>query len=208
VNARYHGEDRKLLVQANRNGFFYVLDRTNGKVLLGKKFLEQVTWASGIGADGRPQLLPPGELVCPEDATNWGATAYSPVTHLFYFMALEKCTVHLLPGSWNKEHPVEKPGKKYLRALDIETGRVVWEIPQIGPTDGKKWAGVMATAGGILFYGDPNGDFVAVDERNGKFLWHFPTNEIIKSSPMTYTVNGKQFVAIAAGPSIVSFGLP
>jgi len=70
VNARYHGEDRKLLVQANRNGFFYVLDRTNGKVLLGKKFLEQVTWASGIGADGRPQLLPPSELVCPEDATN------------------------------------------------------------------------------------------------------------------------------------------
>ena len=208
VNARYHGEDRKLLVQANRNGFFYVLDRTNGKVLLGKKFLEQVTWASGIGADGRPQLLPPGELVCPEDATNWGATAYSPVTRLFYFVALEKCTVHLLPGSWNKEHPVEKPGKKYLRALDIETGRVVWEIPQIGPTDGKKWAGVMATAGGILFYGDPNGDFVAVDERNGKVLWHFPTNEIIKSSPMTYTVNGKQFVAIAAGPSIVSFGLP
>jgi PQQ-dependent dehydrogenase (methanol/ethanol family) len=208
VNARYHGEDRKLLVQANRNGFFYVLDRTNGKVLLGKKFLEQVTWASGIGADGRPQLLPPGELVCPEDATNWGATAYSPVTRLFYFMALEKCTVHLLPGSWNKEHPVEKPGKKYLRALDIETGRVVWEIPQIGPTDGKKWAGVMATAGGVLFYGDPNGDFVAVDERDGKVLWHFPTNEIIKSSPMTYTVNGKQFVAIAAGPSIVSFGLP
>jgi PQQ-dependent dehydrogenase (methanol/ethanol family) len=208
VNTRYRGENRKLLIQANRNGFFYVLDRTNGKLLLAKKFVEQVTWASGIGADGRPQLLPPGELVCPEDATNWSATAYSPVTRLFYFMALEKCTVRLLPGNWSKEHPVEKPGKKYLRALDIETGRVVWEIPQIGPTDGKRWAGVLATAGGILFYGDPNGDLVAVDERDGKDLWHFPTNEIIKSSPMTYTVNGKQMVAIAAGPSIVSFGLP
>jgi PQQ-dependent dehydrogenase (methanol/ethanol family) len=208
VNARYRGQDRKLLVQANRNGFFYVLDRTNGKVLLAKKFVEQVTWASGIGADGRPQLLPPGELVCPEDATNWGAAAYSPVTRLYYLMALEKCSVRLLPGSWNKEHPVEKPGKKYLRALDIETGRVVWEIPQIGPTDGKKWAGVLDTAGGILFYGDPNGDFVAVDERDGKHLWNFPTNEIIKSSPITYTVNGKQFVAIAAGASIVSFSLP
>jgi alcohol dehydrogenase (cytochrome c) len=123
-------------------------------------------------------------------------------------MALEKCSVRLMPSNWNKEHPVEKPGKKYLRALDIETGRVVWEIPQIGPTDGKKWAGVMGTAGGILFYGDPNGDFVAVDERDGKALWNFPTNEIIKSSPMTYTVNGKQFVALAAGPSIVAFGLP
>jgi len=208
VNARYHGEDRKLLVQANRNGFFYVLDRRNGKVLLAKKFVEQVTWASGIGPDGRPQLLPPGELVCPEDATNWAATAYSPVTRLFYFMALEKCTVRRLPGKWNQEHPAEKPGKKYLRALDIENGRVVWEIPQIGPTDGKRWAGVLATAGGLVFYGDPNGDFVAVDERDGKDLWHFPTNEIIKSSPMTYTVNGKQFVAIGAGASIVAFGLP
>ena len=208
VNARYRGEDRKLLIQGNRNGFFYVLDRTNGKVLLGKKFVEQVTWASGIGPDGRPQLLPPGELVCPEDATNWGAAAWSPVTRLYYLMALEKCTVHLLPGNWAKEHPVERPGKKYLRALDIETGRVVWEVPQIGPTDGKKWAGVMATAGGILFYGDPNGDFVAVDERDGKDLWHFPTNEIIKSSPITYTAGGKQYVAIAAGPSIVAFALP
>jgi outer membrane protein assembly factor BamB len=146
--------------------------------------------------------------MCPEDATNWGAAAFSPVTRLYYIMALEKCTAHLIPGSWNKEHPKEKPGKKYLRALDIENGRVVWEIPQIGPTEGKRWAGVLVTAGGVLFYGDPNGDFVAVDERDGKPLWHFPTNEIIKASPMTYTVNGKQFVALAAGPSIVSFGLP
>jgi PQQ-dependent dehydrogenase (methanol/ethanol family) len=208
INTRYRGEDRKLLLQANRNGFFYVLDRTNGTVLLGKKFVEQVTWASGIGPDGRPQLLPPGEMVCPEDATNWGAAAYSPVTRLYYIMALEKCTVHLLPGNWNKAHPQEKPGKKYLRALDIETGRVVWEIPQIGPTEGKRWAGVLVTAGGILFYGDPNGDFTAVDERDGKNLWHFPTNEIIKASPITYTVNGQQFVAVAAGPSIMSFALP
>ena len=95
VNARYRGEDRKLLLHADRNGFFYVLDRTNGKVLLAKKFVEQVTWASGIGADGRPQLLPPSELVCPEDATNWDATAFSPVTRLYYLMALEKCTVRL-----------------------------------------------------------------------------------------------------------------
>jgi PQQ-dependent dehydrogenase (methanol/ethanol family) len=208
VDAHYHGQDRKLLLQANRNGFFYVLDRTNGKVLLGKKFVEQLTWASGIGSDGRPQLLPPSELVCPEDATNWEATAYSPVTRLYYIMAIEKCIVRLLPGSWNKDRPPDKPGKKYLRALDIETGRVVWEIPLIGPTDGKRFAGVLGTAGGILFYGDPTGDFVAVDEKDGKDLWHFPTNEIIKSSPMTYTVNGKQFVAVAAGPSIVCFGLP
>ena len=96
---------------------------------------------------------------------------------------------------------------KYLRALDIETGKVVWEKPQIGPTEGKRCAGVLATAGGLLFYGDPNGDFVALDERDGKTLWHFPANTENKASPMTFTVGGKQFIAIATGPNIVCFGL-
>ncbi len=208
IDTRYWGQDRKLLLHADRNGFFYVLDRTNGQLLLAKKFVQRLTWASGISPDGRPQLLPEGEVNCPEDATNWNATAFSPVTRLYYLMALEKCVVKLSPGSWKTEHPQEEPGKKYLRALDIETGKIVWEIPQIGPTEGKRNAGVLATAGAVLFYGDPNGDFVAVDERDGKPLWHFPTGQIIKASPMTYTVGGKQFVALAAGPNIMCFGLP
>jgi len=208
VDRRYQGEDRKLLLHADRNGFFYVLDRTNGKVLLGKQFIQRLTWAQGIAPDGRPQLLPEGEINCPEDATNWNATAFSPTTGLYYVMALEKCTVNLSPRNWKTGSPPEEPGKKYLRALDIETGRVVWEIPQIGPTEGKRMAGVLGTAGGVLFYGDPSGDFVAVDARDGKTLWHFPTNGINKASPMTYAVNGKQFVALAIGPNIVCFGLP
>ena len=85
---------------------------------------------------------------------------------------------------------------------------MVWEKPQIGPTASKHWAGVLDTAGGVLFYGDPNGDFVAVDERDGKTLWHFPTNEVIKASPITYTVGHEQFVALAVGSNIMSFGLP
>ncbi len=208
VNARYRGQDRKLLLHADRNGFFYVLDRTNGQILLAEKFVKRLTWASGIGPDGRPQLLPEGDVSCPENATNWNSTAFSPVTRLYYVMALEKCVVKLSPGSWKTEHPQEEPGKKYLRALDIESGKVVWEKPQIGPAEGKRNTGVLATAGGVVFYGDPNGDFVAVDERDGKILWHFPANGESKASPMTYAVGGKQFVALAVGPNIMCFGLP
>jgi PQQ-dependent dehydrogenase (methanol/ethanol family) len=208
IDTRYRGQDRKLMLFANRNGFFYVLDRTNGQVLLARPFINRLTWASGIGPDGRPQLLPESDIFCPEDATNWNATAFSPVTHLYYVMALEKCVVKLAPGSWKKEPPKEEPGMKILRALDIESGKVVWEKPQIGPVEGKRCAGVLATAGGLLFYGDPSGDFVALDERDGKTLWHFPTNGENKASPMTFMVGGKQFIALAIGPNIVCFGLP
>jgi len=208
VDTRYRGEDRKLLLLANRNGFFYVLDRTNGHVLLAKPFVKHLTWASGIGADGRPELLTEGELSCPETAANWNSTAFSPVTRLFYVVATEKCVAPVSPGSRKSNHSKEEPGKKYLRALDIESGKIVWEQPQIGITEGKREAGVLATAGGLLFYGDPSGDFEALDEQDGKTLWHFPANGIHKASPMTYAIGDKQFVAVAIGASIVCFGLP
>lgn len=207
VDTRYHGQDRKLMLFANRNGFFYVLDRTNGKVLLAKPFVKKLTWASGIGADGRPQLQKEGDLSCPDTATNWNATAFSPKTRLYYVVALEKCTANPSGENWKKGAPREEPGKKYLRALDIDTGNIVWEVPQVGPAEGKREAGVLATAGGLLFYGDPPGDFVAMDERNGKPLWHFPAGSENKTSAMTYLVGGKQFVAIVIGPNIICFGL-
>jgi glucose dehydrogenase len=208
VDTEYRGAARKLLLHADRNGFFYVLDRTNGQILLAEKFVKQLTWASGIGPDGRPQLLPEDEVSCPESATNWNSTAFSPGTRLYYVMALEKCVARLSPRGRKTGPPQEDVGKKYLRALDIETGKIVWEKPQIGPTRGKRNSGVLATAGGILLYGDPSGDFVAVDERDGKTLWHFPTNGENKASPMTYRVGGKQFVALAVGSNIMCFGLP
>jgi PQQ-dependent dehydrogenase (methanol/ethanol family) len=208
VDARYHGEDRKLLLFANRNGFFYVLDRTNGQVLLANPFVSKVTWARAIGADGRPQLSVEGDVTCPETAANWNATAFSPATGLYYVMALEKCVRKVSARRSATEQPHEEPGKKYLRALDIESGKIVWEMPQIGPADGKRCAGVLATAGGLLFYGDPNGDFVALDDRNGKPLWHFPAGGENKASPMTYLAGSKQFIAVAIGPNIVCFGLP
>ncbi|MGH9327159.1 MAG: PQQ-binding-like beta-propeller repeat protein [Terriglobia bacterium] len=205
VDTRYQGQNRKLLIHADRNGFFYVLDRTNGHVLLAKPFVRE-NWASGIGADGRPELLPQDGVVCPEAGTNWNSTAFSPVTRLYYVMALEKCDVKLSSGNQAAAHA--KPAKKYLRALAIDSGKLVWQIPQFGPVEGKRDAGVLATAGGLLFYGDPTGDIVAVDERDGKTLWRFPTDGETKASPMTYTANGKQFIALAVGPNVLCFGLP
>jgi PQQ-dependent dehydrogenase (methanol/ethanol family) len=208
VDARYQGQERKLLLHADKNGFFYVLDRTNGHVLLGSPFV-RMTWASGIGPDGRPQLLPQTELLCPGSyGANWNGTAYNPETGLYYLVALEKCEVRLSAGSWKQKQQKEEPAKKYLMALDIDTGKVVWKVHELGPPEGKREAGVLATAGGLLFYGDPSGNVVAVDARDGKTLWRFPTNGENKTSSMTYTVNGKQYVALAVGPNILCFGLP
>ena len=100
----------------------------------------------------------------------------------------------------------DQTGQRFLRALHIETGEIVWEVPQPGPPRAKAWSGALATAGGLIFYGHPNGGFTAVDARNGKALWEFPTNVRMKAAPMTFTVAGKQYVAVAAGSNIICFG--
>ena len=144
------------------------------------------------------------------------STAYNPATRLFYVMALEKCNIYSKSSAWwepgksfygggTREVPGE-PGKKYLRAIELETGRMVWEYPQIGPAN--SWGGVLSTTGGLVFFGDESGAFAAVDAANGKLLWHFHTNQVWKASPMTYMVDGRQFVSVAAGSNILAFGLP
>jgi PQQ-dependent dehydrogenase (methanol/ethanol family) len=216
VNARYQGQDRKLLLQANRNGFFYVLDRSAGRVLLANKFVHELTWAKGVDSDGRPVLTDSyqpaaqGQTTCPQNATNWNAPAFSPRTRLFYVIALEACRFDKAPGSPKISRPemAENPAQNYLKAIDIDTGKIAWEIPQIGVVAPKTWPGVLATASGIVFYGDPNGAFAAVDDKRGKPLWHFTTNVPMKASPMTYSIDGNQYVATVAGPNIICFGLP
>jgi PQQ enzyme repeat/Cytochrome c len=96
----------------------------------------------------------------------------------------------------------------FARSCSNFNGKVIWQVPQFGPGGGKRDAGVLATAGGLIFYGDPTGDVVAVDERNGNTLWHFATSGENKASPMTYMVDGKQFVALAVRPNILCFSLP
>ena len=145
VDAPFHGRDRKLLLQADRNGFFYVLDRTNGELLLAKPFVRKLNWASGIGADGKPQVLPAnrpssaGTKTCPavRGATNWYSSAFSPVTKLFYFMAVEDCSVYRQShdGGYEGVRDPSDAGQRVLRAIDIETGNTSWEIPQFGSTE-------------------------------------------------------------------------
>lgn len=221
ANRPYRGRDRKLLIQANRNGFFYVFDRTSGELLLAERFVDRLNWAKGIGKDGRPILVPglepthDGTKVCPNvlGATNWPSMALNPDTGWFYLMTREACGIYRKPPSWNaREIPLE-PGQMFLRALDIETGKRVWEVPQIGRAD--SWGGVLS-AGGVIFFGEDSGVLGAVDAKTGKDLWHIQTNASAalgdghswRSSPMTFTAAGKQYLAFAAGPNILCFGLP
>jgi len=224
IDAEFHGRPRKLLVQANRNGFFYVLDRVTGEFLLGQPFVHKLTWASGIGPDGRPKLLPnsdptvEGTKACPSvvGGTNWMSTAYNPATGLFYVMAQESCNIYTKSSSWwepgksfygggTRRVPGEIP-EKFLRAIDIQTGKIVWELPQIG--GGSGWGGVVSTAGGLVFFCDDSGAFAAADAKSGKPLWNFHTNQSWHASPMTYAIDGKQYLAVAAGSNIIAFALP
>jgi len=248
VDANFRGQPRKLLVVANRNGFFYVLDRLSGRMLMAEPFVKNLTWASRIGADGRPQLLTgyensvEGTRTCPavSGAANWPSTAFNPATGLFYVMASENCYTYrstmfspaaraaaargagpargaappepaagragFAPANGFNAAGPGAGGQQFLRALDIDTGKIVWEIPQTGSSN--NYAGTLTTAGGVLFYGASSGEFSALDSKTGKHLWAFETQEGWKASPMTYTVNGRQYVAIAAGANILSFALP
>jgi alcohol dehydrogenase (cytochrome c) len=224
VDADWHGQPRKLLLEANRNGFFYVFDRTDGKLLLAKQFIDRLTWAKGIDEKGHPIKVPgqepseKGTEVCPsqDGATNWFSPSYNPQTGLFYLQTFEKCSIYTKrPAQWEagraflggaqRVAPDYKPNR-ILRALDPQTGTVKWQVPEIGLAS--SWGGTLTTASGLLFYGDDSGAFVAADATNGKALWNFQTSQLWKASPMTYQFDGKQYVAIAAGSNILAFALP
>ena len=217
ADAPFHGQDRKLLLHANRNGFFYVLDRTDGKLLQATPMVKKLTWASGIGADGRPELLPnndtskQGVKTCPavRGATNWYSTAYNPSTHLYYVMTVEDCSTYRKAhdGGYGRSNDPSDPPIKVLRAFALETGKIAWELPLTGPPE-RNYAGVLSTAGGLVFFGETGGGFAAVDAKTGNYLWHFEASEPWKASPMTYSVNGRQYIAIASGSNILSFALP
>ena len=216
-NTKFQGRERKLLLHANRNGYFYVLDRTDGKFLLGKPFVRKLTWSSGLDASGHPILTPNNETkpggvkTCPavRGATNWYSPAFSPQTGLYYIVVVEDCGMYRQSkqGGFGFLNNPQDPGMKYLRALNVETGEIAWEIPQIGPVE-RNYSGVLATAGEIVFYGEKSGGFAAVDARSGTTLWRFEAGSQWKGSPMTYTAAGRQYVAIASGANILSFALP
>ena len=217
-----NGVKKRLLFQANRNGFFYVLDRTNGKFLGATQFVKKMNWAKGVDATGRPILTgrvptPQGTYICPgiDGATNWFAPSYNPASGLFYVVALESCNIFVgkprkfVPGetyynTGTNDVPTEK-AEKVLLALSPTDGNVVWRYPQIG--SGRSFGGTLTTEGGLVFFGNDSESFEAVDASTGRSLWHFNTGQVIRASPMTYAVNGTQYVAISAGSDVFSFSL-
>ena len=223
VDAEFRGEARKLLVEANRNGYLYILDRANGQFLSAVPFAEKLNWAKGIDAQGRPirtglQPSVEGTRICPgfSGATNWYSPSYNPNTKLFYFLAHEDCDTYFLkPQSFSEgrtfystgvRHNPGDHGQKVLLAYKLGADKPAWSYPQIGGSHSS--GGIMTTAGGVLFFGDEAQSFEAVEASSGKPLWHFNTGQSIYASPMSYAVNGKQYVAIAAGSDVLAFALP
>jgi alcohol dehydrogenase (cytochrome c) len=223
VDATWKGQRRKLLLQANRNGYFYVLDRITGEFLSGTPYVKNITWASGLTKDGRPIVVPnmeptrEGRRVCPslEGASNWYSASFSPRTSLFYVQTNDKCGLFTrVDQTWESGKSfmggtfaaAPEPAQRVLRAIDIQTGKVAWELPQFGNVD--SWGGVLATASDLVFFADDSGAFAAADAKSGKRIWSFETSQVWKASPMTYVFDNRQMLAIASGPNILAFGLP
>ena len=214
--------NKHLLAQANRNGFFYVLDRTTGRLLSANAY-SRTTWSDGKDAQGRPRAgkdsspTLQGHTVCPGalGATNWMSPTFDPQTDLFYVTAREQCDIfstapqpyeagHAYYGSAYFPSDQAEPYRGALRAINAATGQVKWEFRHVSPT----WSGVLSTAGGLLFTGDAEGNFIALSAADGKPLWHFQMGGAVYASPMAYAVDGKEYIAIAAGSSLYAFGLP
>ncbi len=214
--------DKHLILHANRNGFFYVLDRTTGKLISATAYGKQ-TWTDSKDAEGRPiakkEASPTleGHTVCPGalGTTNWYPPAYNPQTGLLYVTSRDQCDIfstapqpyeagHAYYGSAYFPSDEAEPYVGALRALDPATGAIKSEFPHTSPT----WSGVLSTAGGLIFTGDAEGNFIALDAATLKPLWHFQMGGAAYAGPMSFAVDGKQYVAIAAGSSLFAFALP
>lgn len=220
VDGVFREQQRKLVLFANRNAFYYVLDRQDGQFLHGRPYAKQ-TWATQLDDRGRPvpaanaQPTESGVKVYPHSAggTNWFSPSYSPKTNLFYVAARENGALyykgeadyragHEYNGGGIRNIPGE-PGWGAIRALEPMSGELRWEYPLLSPP----WAGVLSTAGRLVFGGCDEGYFFAVDAATGKPLWRFQTGGKIVSNPISYLSEGRQRVAIAAGHALYVFAL-
>jgi alcohol dehydrogenase (cytochrome c) len=229
VDRMWHGQMRKLLLHADRNGMFYVLDRTNGQFLSATPFVYQ-NWNKGVDGAGRP-IVVPGSNSTPEGSffvypslvggTNFQAPSYSPLTGWFYLQYRENGQVYAsAPQAFEAGRQyigrdsaapaaVAKPGEPAssagIRALDPETGKTMWDFKIF---QGSLTDGVLATAGNVVFGSVRDGNLVALNARSGEHLWHFQTGADIAASPMSFAVDGRQFIAVAAGNTVYAFALP
>jgi len=217
-----NGQTRKVVMFANRNGFFYTIDRVTGKVIVAKPFVE-TTWAKEIGPDGRPVLLPghlpdeEGTKTCPDlgGGTNFMSPSYDPTSRLFFVTARETCAVYFAfdqkfkPGeqweSGGTSRPRDQKNFGALRAIDPVTATVKWEFRY--PTVSS--SGVLTTASGLVFAGDGTGNIMAFESRTGRSLWHYQLGASMSSTAgTTYMLDGRQYLLVPAGSMMTAFALP
>ena len=215
-DAEFKGKKRKLLAQASRNGFYFLLDRTNGEYLAAAPFIDQ-TWATGVDAKGRPLAKPEatpsadGALVEPgsDGATNWMAPSFDPQTNLFYVTARRIFSIYFRTATGKPEGWGGRDRNLWanstLRALDYRTGKVVWNH-ETG--DGESGAGILTTAGHLLFSADNSGNLFALDPATGKTLWHLNAGGHLLASPMTYQLDARQYLLMAVQDALYAFALP
>ncbi len=228
VDRVWHGQPRRLLMHADRNGMFYVLDRTNGQFLAATPFVYQ-NWNTGFDATGRPRIVPGSNssaegsfFVYPTlgGGTNFQAPSYSPLTGLFYLAYSENGQRYVsqpVPFEEGRQYigrgpvapasprPGEPPASSGIKGIDPETGATRWDVKT---AQGSLQNGVLATAGNVLFASIRDGNLAAFDAQTGAHLWHFQTGTAPAASPISYAVGDTQYVAIAAGNTIYSFALP
>jgi alcohol dehydrogenase (cytochrome c) len=213
-----NGAPQKVVLFANRNGFFYVLDRATGKLLRAKPFIE-TTWAKEVRGDGRPMLQPnsvpseEGTKVCPDQTggTNWMPPSFDPSLNLFFVTARESCGIFFTwkddynPGDAFRGGAVQRMGETQvsaLRAVDVATGARKWEFRYAN----QSWAGVLSTASGLVFAGS-SGNLMAFDAKTGKNLWHFQTGNALYAGAITYMIDDKQYVLMPSGTALTAFAL-
>jgi len=223
IDGTIDGKPRKLIAQANRNGHFFLLDRTNGKHVLTAPFVDTINWTKGVDRNGQPVPNPakdasvPGTLVSPttDGATNWPPPSFDPDTGLFYVGTHEAFSVFYLtdtdprPQGWGaaERHVASVNGS--LKAIDYKTGKVRWSrrLAMSAGGYGGGPMGLLSTAGGLLFGNDGSGNFVAYDAATGKPLWHAGLGANTSNGPQTFMLEGRQYVVVGAGDSLFSFAL-
>jgi len=216
ADAIFGGKPRKLLMQASRNGYFFVIDRTNGRSLHTSPFAF-ANWAKGVGEDGRPipdsgkEPAPDGRLVAPNEtgATNYRAPSFDPKTGLFIVSAVDGYGIFFFKpefgayGWAGADYNVW--GKNKIKAIEYQTGETRWSH-EIG--SGYSFAGILSTDGGLTFTGDTAGNAMALRTADGVTLWHSHLGDQIGNSPITYELEGRQYVLISANGSLYSWTLP
>ena len=220
VDLQINGATRKAVVQANRNGHYYALDRGTGKLLLVKPYT-QVSWTKEFTPEGRPIVLPgqepseEGTKSCPGlgGGHNWNATTYSPRTGLHYFTSTDGCHMfyrteqQYVEGQWYQLSTVDsvkgEDDKKSIVAVESATGTVKWRRE----LHGNPLGGMLSTASDLVFYGDNSGNLVALDAHTGEPVWHFQTGSQITAPPISFEFEGKQYVVVAAGNVVLAFTL-